>query len=328
MILSQILKKKNGSSILDTLRERQVHIVHLTHNDLDAVGADAIHRMAYGGVFSIFTSVSNFASMLEQIAGLPGKGDLLSITDLGYQRGVEDTLKALRENGWRVEWRDHHRWEEKEIQKVSALVSCLKVDTSTCACGIVAGDLKRGDPVAEEVARVVCDYDLWRNEDPRAAVLARVLSKNENRAYVRDALVKGIFSDDFIASEAARIEGEMQDCIRRSIRHTRIYGTRYRIAVAPLYGYPSETAAAIRENAGTDIEVLVSSSGRFSIRSVPPISHLVAREFDGGGHPHAAGGNFGFSIFDRFVFLLLKWTVHFQRLVERAELIGSRTPPR
>ncbi|MDH7593691.1 MAG: phosphoesterase [Methanomicrobiales archaeon] len=326
MIAPLILKKKNGSSLLDSLRERQVHVVHLTHNDLDAVGADAIHRMAYGGVFSIFTSVSNFASMLQLIADLPGKGDLLSITDLGYQRGVEDAMRALQENGWRVEWRDHHRWEEGDIQRVRDLVSLLKVDTSTCACGIVAWDLKRGDPMAEEVARVVCDYDMWRNEDPRAAVLARVVAKNENRAYVRDALVKGIFTDDFIASESLRIEGEMQDCIRWSIRHTRIYGVRYRIAVAPLYGYPSETAAAIRESAKTDIEVLVSSNGRFSIRSVPPISHLVAREFDGGGHPHAAGGNFGFSIFDRFVFLLLKWTVHFQRLVERAEIIGSRTP--
>lgn len=323
-----LMKKNDSSSLLEALKGRQVRVVHLTHNDLDAVGADAIHRMRYGGVFSIFASVSNFIPMLELLAGVEGNGDLLSITDLGYRKGVEDVLKRVTERGWRVEWRDHHRWDEAEIARVRRYITLLHVDTTTCACGIAMKDLMPTDAVAQEVARVVCDYDLWRNQDPRGAILSRVITRNENRAYVRDALTRGIFIDDYIQSENARIVKEMDECIRKSIRHLRIYSNRYRIAIAPLYGYPSETAAAIRERAATDIEVLVSSGGRFSIRSLPPISHLVAREFDGGGHPHAAGGSFQFSIFDRFVFLILKWTVHFNRLVEKAEFIGAQMPSR
>ncbi len=98
-------------------------------------------------------------------------------------------------------------------------------------------------------------------------------------------------------------------------------GERYRIAFAPLYGYPSETAAAIRERLGTEIEVIVNPSGRFSIRSVPPLSHLVARRFGGGGHPHAAGGDFAFSFIDRLGFALLKRSRRYRDLVAAAEAL-------
>lgn len=312
-------------SLLEALQERRARIVHLTHNDLDAVGADAVHRMVHGDVFSIFSSVSAFCSILEQISQVEGRGDLLSITDLGYRREIEEPLAAAAGNGWKIEWRDHHRWEPEAIERVRRMVTLLHLDPSTCACGIVARDMGGEDPRIREIARVVCDYDLWRNQDPRAGVLARVLSRNENREHVRDALMRGEFSNPVIESQYAEIRREMEECIGRSRQYTRIHGNRYRIAIAPLFGYPSETAAAIRDSTGSEIEVLVSHTGRFSIRSVPPISHLIAREFDGGGHPHAAGGSFDFSLLDRIVFLLLKRTSHEKRLVEKAELIGSRT---
>jgi oligoribonuclease NrnB/cAMP/cGMP phosphodiesterase (DHH superfamily) len=166
---------------------------------------------------------------------------------------------------------------------------------------------------------VVCDYDLWKNEKPRAAVLARVVSREENRDHVRDCLVRGIFSDSFIEEQYRIIQHEMEEDIEKSMRKTRIYENRYRIAIAPQYGYPSETAAAIRETLNTEIEVLVYPSGRFSIRSVPPISHLIAREFRGGGHAHAAGGSFDFSFWDRIVFLLL----HSSRQIRKMIAIAS-----
>ena len=108
----------------------------------------------------------------------------------------------------------------------------------------------------------------------------------------------------------------------KSLRHTTIIENgRYRIAFAPLYGYPSETAHAIREELKTDIEVIVSSNGRISIRSVPPVSHIIAREFSGGGHPRAAGGTFPFTLLDRFLFWLIKRNRHYRRLAEAAESI-------
>jgi uncharacterized protein len=305
--------------VVEAAGDRKARVLHLTHNDLDAVGADAVHRRRYGEVFTVFSSVGKFPAFLDRLAALPGRGDLLSISDLGYQDTVVPALETARKNGWRVEWRDHHRWNERECDAVRERVDLLRVDTTRCGCGIVAIDLLPEDPVAREIAGVVCDYDLWLHRDPRSAVLGQVLQRPRNRNHVRDLLVKGRFSDDQVETEYADIRTEMTGNIDHSIAHVHLAGKRYRIAFAPLYGYPSETAAAIRERLGTEIEVIVSPSGRFSIRSVPPISHLVARRFGGGGHPNAAGGDFSFSFVERLGFALLKRSRRYRDLVAAAE---------
>jgi oligoribonuclease NrnB/cAMP/cGMP phosphodiesterase (DHH superfamily) len=321
MLISSSGTGNGKPGLAEILRSRDSHIIHLTHNDLDAVGSDAIHRIRFGPILSIFCSVANFPLFLDIIAGLEGKEDLLSISDLGYQPGVERKIRKVREAGWRIEWRDHHRWADEDIVMMGGLCDLLVVDTSTCACGICARDLLPDDPRAEEVARVVCDYDLWKHEDPRSAVLGIVLQRRRNRDHVRDLLIDGVFTDPKIEREYGEIVSDMQTKIAKSTRKARIMGIKFRIAFSPLYGYPSETAARMREELSTDIEVLVSREGRFSIRSVPPISHLIAREFGGGGHPHAAGGNFHFSFWDRIRFRLIGTTPEFLRFVKIAEAI-------
>lgn len=311
-----------GTNLMQALSERTATVVHLTHNDLDAVGGDAIHRRKYGEVFTIWSSVGKFLSLLDAVASSPGRGDLLSISDIGYQQGVEQRLAKARSNGWRIEWRDHHRWKDEEVRAVEKRTSLLHIDVAVCATGIVARDLAPGDAAAEEIARVVCDYDLWKHQDPRSKMLGQVVMRKGWREYVRDNLVQGTITDAKIESEYAEIVREMERDIRHSLRHTTIIEDgRYRIAFAPLYGYPSETAHAIRDELGTDIEVVVSGNGRISIRSVPPISHLIAREFGGGGHPHAAGGTFPFSLLDRILFWIIKRNRHYRRLAEAAESI-------
>lgn len=309
------------SGLAGAVRNRSAHVVHLTHNDLDAVGADAIHRMKYGkdGVFTIWSSVGKFSALFSSVASCEGKGDLLSISDLGYQRDNELTARKARAHGWRVEWRDHHRWRDDEIKKMEKEVSLLRLDTSVCACGIVARDLAPESPVACEVARVVCDYDLWKHADTRSAVLGQVLQRKKNREYVRDRLVQGIFSDHLIESEYSEIKAEMDAMMQRSLKNATILGGKYRVVFAPLYGYPSETAHFIRSERNTDIEVIISKDGKFSLRSVPPISHLIAREFGGGGHPNAAGGSFNFTVIERFTWWLFKKSRHFQEFVKIAE---------
>jgi len=154
-------------------------------------------------------------------------------------------------------------------------------------------------------------------------VLGQVVMRKGCREYVRDNLVRGIIVDEKVEDEYAGIVREMDRDIKKSLRHTTIIeGERYRIAFTPLYGYPSETAHTIRDELDTDIEVVVSSNGRISIRSVPPISHLIAREFSGGGHPHAAGGSFPFNLLDRILFWLIKRNRHYRRLAGVAESIA------
>jgi oligoribonuclease NrnB/cAMP/cGMP phosphodiesterase (DHH superfamily) len=312
---------ENDSGLASAVKSRTAHVVHLTHNDLDAVGADAVHRMKFGtdGVFTIWSSVGKFAQLFALVASCEGKGDLLSISDLGYHRDAELVSQKAKKNGWVVEWRDHHRWRDEEIKKMEPEVALLHIDTSVCGTGIVARDIAPDNAVAAEVARVVCDYDLWKHADPRSAVLGQVLQRKENRDHVRDCLVKGIFSDERIEREYAIIKAEMESMMERSLKHATFTGTKYRTVFAPLYGYPSETAHFIRDKKKTEIEVIIGKDGKFSIRSVPPISHLIAREFGGGGHPGAAGGSFNFTVIERFTWWLFKMSRHFDELVKVAE---------
>ncbi len=313
------VKKDGEDGLVVSVESRRSNVVHVTHNDLDAVGSDAIHRMKFGEIMTIFCSVGSFPGILDRVAGVSGKGDLLSISDLGFQRQAQAGLEKAKKNGWRIEWRDHHRWNRDEIDSAEPLTDLLAVDVSTCACGICARDLLPDNAMAQEVARVVCDYDLWKNQDPRAAVLGQVLQRKKNRDHVRDCLIKGIFTDEIIEKEYSEIRNEMNGMMEKSARKSVILGKKYKIAFAPLYGYPSETAAYIRNSLSTDIEVIVSKNGRFSLRSVPPVSHLIAREFSGGGHPNAAGGSFEFSHWDRFLFWLFRKNSHFDKFVKLAE---------
>ena len=316
-------EKKQGPTLEERVRERSAGIVHLTHNDLDAAGADAIHRRVYGHdeVFTVFSSVGRFTKNLNSIANVPGKGDILSISDIGYQNGIDEAARRATASGWRIIWRDHHRWKPDQIRQIEHYAEELTIDTSTCGCGLVARALAPDDPVAVEIARVVCDYDLWTHRDPRSAILGQIGSINKNLRPLRNRLEEGIFTDDWIEETYAEIDRERTRAIRTSIRRMKIRDGRYRIAFAPLLNYPSETAAAIREEYKTDIEVIVSENGRFSLRSAPPISHLIAGEFSGGGHPNASGGTFPFTFRDRLSFRLLGKTSHFDRFVQVAEAL-------
>jgi oligoribonuclease NrnB/cAMP/cGMP phosphodiesterase (DHH superfamily) len=305
--------------LISLLKSRKSSLVHLTHNDLDAVGSDAIHRIKYGNIVSIFCSIGSFPPTLDTLSLVEGNGNVLSISDLGYQQGIEEKVKRVRDAGWRIEWRDHHRWSEHDRDVCQPFCELLLIDVSTCGCGICARDLLQENVTAREVARVVCDYDLWKHEDPRSAVLGIVLQRKKNRDYVRDRLIEGVFSDPYIEGEYQDIVSDMEEKIKKSIRKTTIMGNKYRIAFSPLYGYPSETAARMRKELSSDMEVLVSREGRFSLRSVPPISHLLARKFGGGGHPNAAGGDFHFSFWDKVRFMLLGRAPQFRQFVDIAE---------
>jgi len=217
-------RNRNDEDIHSILEGRERGIVHLTHNDFDAVGCDAVHRRAFPHVASIFCSVGRFPHVMETLSKVPGENDTLSISDLGYFSGAESLVAGIRSKGWRVEWRDHHRWHDEEIERCKASCDILHVDVNTCATGICARDMLPNDPVAREIASVVCDYDLWIHADPRSAVLGQVLQRRENRQHVRDCLVQGVFSDESISREYQEICKEMARIIAKSIKKVKFSG--------------------------------------------------------------------------------------------------------
>lgn len=310
----------NKTATQDKIVGRTTTVVHLTHNDLDAAGCDAVCRIHFGNeILTFFSSVGRFSWFVSQIASCNGKGDTLIISDLGYQKGVEDSIRKANAAGWKIRWFDHHKWLDEEIALVKPFVEQLTVDTSRCATGVTAKEFTPENTAALEMAKVVCDYDLWKHEDPRSAVLGIVTSGGENLRLVRDKFVQGIIVDDEISRIYAKIEADKNKCIRKSQKHAVFMQGKYKIAIMPAYGYPSETAAESRQKFGTDIELLVFDNGKFSLRSVPAISHLIAKEFGGGGHPNASGGSFNYTKWETFKFRLFKKLSRIQTFVETAE---------
>ena len=317
-----IFRKKKTSGKKPTLQEkivnRTANVVHLTHNDLDAAGSDAVCRMVFGDeIVTLFSSVNRFEWFLAQVSGCNGKGDTLVISDLGYQKGIEDKVRKAHAAGWNIRWFDHHKWTEEEKQRVMPFVESLTVDTSRCATGVLYHALQPNQPYAEEVARVVCDYDLWKHEDPRSAILGIVTSGSSNLKLIRDKLTAGIIVDSEVQQIFDRIEKEKNRCIKKSLKAAKIHQGKYKIVVMPSYGYPSETAAEVRKILQSEIELLVFDNGKFSLRSVPEISHLIAREFSGGGHPNASGGNLGYGWKEKMLFKL------FRRVSKQKEFLAA-----
>jgi len=316
--------QKKDETKKQTLQEkivgRTTNIVHLTHNDLDAAGSDAICRMTFGDeILTVFSSVGRFNWFVSQMGACNGKGDTLIISDLGYQNGVEDQIRKAHAAGWKIQWYDHHKWTDAEKEKVTPFVETLIVDTKKCATGVVASVFAKENESALEVAKVVCDYDLWKHEDPRSGKLGIVTSKQENLRLVRDKLRNGIIIDDEIMHIFEKIERDKNKCMKKSIRAAKIFRGKYTIAIMPSYGYPSETAAEARKQLGTDIELLVFDNGKFSLRSVPEISHLIAKQFGGGGHPNASGGNFNYTCWEKWMLKLFKKVSHADKFVSVAQ---------
>lgn len=319
------LRKKSAEkkpSLQEKIVGRTACVVHLTHNDLDAAGSDAVCRMMFGTeILTLFSSVNRFGWFVGQVGGCNGKGDRLIISDLGYQKGIEDQIRKAHAAGWKIEWYDHHKWTEEEMERVRPFVISLTVDTSVCATGVIYRAFAQGNSSAFEVARVVCDYDLWKHEDPRSAVLGMVTSKREYLELVRNKLTEGIIIDDEISQIFADIERDKNACMQKSIRHAKIFRGKYTIAVMPAYGYPSETAAEARKELGCDMELLVFDTGKFSLRSVVPVSHLIAKQFNGGGHPNASGGSFAYGWKEKWMLKLFGRVSCAKEFAKTAELV-------
>jgi oligoribonuclease NrnB/cAMP/cGMP phosphodiesterase (DHH superfamily) len=301
---------------------RAANVVHLTHNDLDAAGSDAIFRMVLDQkIFTLFSSINRFSWFVGKVSECNGGGDRLIISDLGYQKGIEDQIHKAQMAGWKIEWYDHHRWTEEEMKRVQPFVVSLTVDTSACATGMICREFAKWNAVAVKITRVVCDYDMWRHEDPRSAVLGMITSKRKYLELIRDKFVDGIIIDDEVLQIFADIEKDKNACMRKSIQHAKVFRGKYIIAVMPAYGYPSETAAEARKEFECDMELLVFETGKFSLRSVAPVSHEIARQFNGGGHPNASGGNFVYGWKEKWMLKLFGQVAYAKRFVEIVEMM-------
>ena len=221
------------------------HVVHLTHTDLDAVCCDALFRRKYGNVFTIFSSVQDYSSYTELLAKAEKTTNLtLCLSDLGGNTSALEVIVRLKSKGWRVEWRDHHVWDERLLGDIKSVIDYLRVDRELCGCEIVYTDLLDGDLIAKEIAAIGRDRDFWINSDQRSEVLSTAIIDDKSREQIALKLSRGTFADAQIEAMYALQIGRKSEAISKAIQKSVLLG---RTAVTTSNGYTSDVAARLRD---------------------------------------------------------------------------------
>jgi len=311
------MRRNEGKGVLGRLNRFNGNMIHLTHTDLDAVCCDAIFRRKNGDVFTIFSSVQDYTAYLDLFARVQRSTNLrLCLSDLGGRESAVESVNRLKRNGWRIEWRDHHIWERPVLEDVKHVVDYLCVNREFCACEIVCQDMLKSDLTSQEIAAIGRDRDFWINEDPRSEVLSTAISDDASREMIASKLAHGIFTDPEIEHLYAVQTAQKNKSINNALQSSAVFD---HTAITISNGYTSDVAAMLRERYNSRTELILRANGSFSVRTVAPVSNQIAMQFDGGGHPHAAGGNLHFSIAERIGFRLFAYRVKKVRdLIEAA----------
>ena len=316
-------------------------VVVVTHTDLDGVAAAAIYHRLAGLVPDVESRVvMTEPYKLHRALSDIGEAERVAIMDLGPNASTfPDTLEAVRrlvEGGARVEWYDHHRWDEEWVSKLREAGVRVYVDTTTCAAGVVARYAPReldAEP-DEHVARLVhatCAADLWRWDDPLAPKLFRVVDryKGARGDEWKRKLIRGFAEgslwwpdldealEEYLRLEFRGFEKALSRVLVREVAGCRVVFT---------LKDPGPPSASILGNAlahrlHADVVVIIRKRGRgMSFRSTRANVREIAYRLGGGGHPRAAGAPLRLPLHYRLLSLVYPRArlLYAARLVEEA----------
>ncbi|MEM1610062.1 MAG: hypothetical protein QXQ57_00265 [Sulfolobales archaeon] len=278
----------------------------ITHTDLDGIGSAAVY-IRLGSKDEryrvIFVEPDELPEALEDLwERYGGYLKKLSIMDLAPNLGnierIFVILKAFRESGARIEWFDHHEWDEEAIAKISSVAE-LRIDKSTCATGVVASSFEERDPYVASIVSAVCSLDLWRFHDPLSPWLARLIIYRRDdlwRTILLEMLVKSSTLEEVVTWGKRYIERvvdrelNLYNYYRKKIRITSADGVKLASVVKRHREISTSSLAHYMLSiSGGDIALVINPSGPLSLRSRKCDVRIVALKLGGGGHKPAAG---------------------------------------
>lgn len=322
-------------------------VVVVTHTDLDGVASAAIYHRVAGLVPGVETRlVMTEPYRLHRVLRSIGDAGRVAIMDLGPNAStfdeILDALASMARRGVRIEWYDHHRWEERWVAGLREAGVKVFIDTGTCAAGVVARFASKlydveVDDTTEKLVKATCAADLWRWDDPLAPRLYRVIDryKGARGDEWKRKLVKGFFEgalwwpdldealDEYLRLEFRGFEKALRNTIVEDLG-----GCRAAFSLKD----PGPPNASILGNAlidrlGADLVVIVRRRGRgMSLRSRDVNVREIAYRLGGGGHPRAAGAPLQLPLLYRLASLIYPKArlLYARRLVGKAlEELGS-----
>jgi oligoribonuclease NrnB/cAMP/cGMP phosphodiesterase (DHH superfamily) len=279
----------------------------------------------YGAFDPVFSSIALRRDTLIVVSDLGVDDTTLDV--------VITNLKRAITQGCKIVWLDHHQWSENAIKAILALPNkpVLRINHDFCAAEIVQRILMPRDEICMELARIAHDTDFNLREIDGATALTDAVSvirfgAIDRREDVSDALypvltklaehgLSGVwndsskkFVDSLLNKQVDHYRKEKKKKMRKSLAghcDSTIHDRLVRVVEIPsgVTSTDMGTFAAKEENLQVDGESLkvadllfmLSQGGMLGIRRGHDtvLCNIVAKYFNGGGHPFAAGGEYG-----------------------------------
>jgi oligoribonuclease NrnB/cAMP/cGMP phosphodiesterase (DHH superfamily) len=258
------------------------------------------------------------------LARLP-KARKIVISDLGPNVSTVELialeLRKLVEQGSKVEWYDHHRWEAEWIRIVRESGAKIYIDNTLCAAAVIAkyapNELNvEVDSFSEQLARITCAADLWTWSEYMAGWLYRVVERYHGGRgdKWRRMIVKGFYEgslwwpdlqealEEYVRREFKGFKQALAKTSLVTVDDCKIVGT----LKPPGPPAASIVAAGLLSRYSADIAVIVRRRGKgLSLRSRTVNVREVAVKLGGGGHPRAAGAPLNMPLAWRLLTILI-----------------------
>ncbi len=279
----------------------------------------------YGSFEPVFSSIASRRNTLIVVSDLGMDDTSLDIVVTSLTRAISQ--------GCKVVWLDHHQWSEKAIRAIRALPNkpILRINHDYCAAEIVHKVLMPHDEICAELARIAHDTDFNLREIEGAMALTDAVSvirfgAIDRREDVSDALypvvsklaesgLAGVwdertkkFNDPVLNKRVDYYRKDKKKKMRKALAghcDNVIHDRLVRVVEIPSGVTSTDlgTFAAKPENLESDgkplqvadLLFMLSQGGMLGIRRGHDTvrCNMVAKQFNGGGHPFAAGGEYG-----------------------------------
>ncbi len=279
----------------------------------------------YGSFEKVFKKVSMRKNTLVIITDLGMDESLLDL--------ITEALRRAISQGCKVVWLDHHQWSMKSIQSILSLPNkpILRVNHDYCAAEIAFKTLMPRDSVSEEIAKIAHDTDFNVREIESANAISDALTVTRFNAIsskqdMTEALMKILtdladggpanvwdeqtqqFKDNLLNMQVKNYRKERLRKMKKALDtycDQMIHGCLVRVIQLP-QGVTTTDFGNFMANLDNlnsdgrsmkiaDLLITVSQGGLLGFRrgSDKVLCNKAAHLFNGGGHPYAAGGEYG-----------------------------------
>ena len=279
----------------------------------------------YGSFESVFSKVALRKSSLIIVTDLGMDDSLIDLIVSGLTRAISQ--------GCRLVWLDHHPWSNLSIKKILSLPNkpILKINPEYCASEIAYKVLMPRDEISKELSIIAHDTDFNLREIEFATALTDALSvirftAIDRKEDVTKALhpllkalaengIQGLWNVETKSFKDALLDKQVKHYRKEKIKKMRkalechcdieLQGLLVRILEMPngITTTDLGTYASDEDNLKlidgqlpiADLLITLSSGGMLGFRrgSEKVLCNSAAALFNGGGHPYAAGGEYG-----------------------------------